>query len=105
MSDSPCVNGEETTRKPKSAPLRFLHRSILAGPFLVWIGCVGLEVDDSTAGTPLHSERGGIGLQASSKVGSQAELATFVSPSQVIDARRSLAVTETAILSQFTLPA
>jgi hypothetical protein len=44
--------------------------------------------------TPLHSERGGIGI-------TKQELGAGVS----LNARRSLAVTETAILSQFTLQA
>jgi hypothetical protein len=60
-------------------------------------GCQGI-IDDAdaggTSGAP-HSDRAGIGLGTASQ--------EIVSPSQVIDARRSVAVTETAILSQFTL--
>ncbi|WNG58477.1 hypothetical protein F0U59_29830 [Archangium gephyra] len=53
------------------------------------------EKDESHPETSPHSERGGIGLQRTSQA--------LVSPSQIVTARRSLAVTETAILSQFSL--
>lgn len=49
---------------------------------------------EEPAEAPLHSERGGIGVAAQ-------ELSQ--TPVPALDARRSLAVTETAILSQFTL--
>ena len=61
------------------------------------LGCQGGDVGEPESTTPLHSERGGIGLQTRTQA--------VVSPSQVINSRRSLAVTEQAITSQFTLSA
>lgn len=59
------------------------------------MGCQVPGAEEASVQRPPHSERGGIGVQKVSQA--------MVSPSQVINARRSLAVTETAILSQFTL--
>ena len=62
-------------------------------------GQEALEVEEAPVSRPLHSERGGIGLSmelpASEGVSAQA---------QVVDIRRSLAVTDKSILAQFTLP-
>jgi hypothetical protein len=62
------------------------------------LGCGALDGDEGSlpASSP-HSERGGIGLNQATQA--------VVSPSQVINARRSLAVTEQTITSQFTLSA
>ncbi len=58
-------------------------------------GCQSAS-EEEVPQTPLHSERGGIGVTAGA-LGS--------TPVPTMDARRSLAVTETAIVSQFTLAA
>jgi hypothetical protein len=71
---------------------------------VAWVACVSMGLvacgESPSWGTdegqeePLHSDRGGIGI-------TEQELGAGVS----LNARRSLAVTETAILSQFTLQA
>ncbi len=67
---------------------------------LVASGCAALEGEGATSAEPPgaspHSDRGGVGLGMSTQA---------ISPSQVISERRSLAVTEQAILSQFSLTA
>ncbi len=76
------------------------HRSVLMLALTtltaLWAGCHPPDSGDDASSTP-HSERGGIGMQTRTQ--------EIVSPSQVVDARKSLAVTETAILANFTLPA
>jgi len=64
---------------------------------VLWSGCLPLALGDTAIVEAPNSERGGIGVSTVSQ--------EVVSPSQVIDARRSLAVTDTAILSQFSLTA
>lgn len=57
----------------------------------------GLDTQEASDGQPApHSERAGIGLEASRSSGRVSALSTTIDP------RRSLAVTETAILSGFT---
>lgn len=61
------------------------------------VGCQGAVAGAADTNAPLYSERNRSGVQTRSQA--------VVSPSQVINARRSLAVTEQAITSQFTLSA
>lgn len=64
------------------------------------MGCLAPELGEGSAGgspSSDRSDRGDVGLSSTSQA--------VVSPSQVIDARRSVAVTDAAILSQFSLVA
>ena len=82
--------------------LRLLGGLLCSAVTLTAAGCSELDLGgggaspDGAVVSP-HSERGGIGLGTTSQ--------GLVSPSQTINARRSLAVTELGILSQFPLPA
>lgn len=59
-------------------------------------GCASLDASGADdPGEALHSERNGIGLGTTSQA--------VVSPSQVVDTRKSIVVTDTAVLSQFPL--
>jgi hypothetical protein len=61
------------------------------------MGCLVPEIGEGSPGGSLPSDRGDVGLSSTSQA--------VVSPSQVIDARRSVAITDAAILSQFSLVA
>ncbi len=66
---------------------------------MFWTGCQALDIEsggDASTAAP-HSERDGLGLSTQRQA--------VVSPSQTIDARRSVAVTDAAILTQFSLTA
>ena len=78
---------------------RALASSALAALAMSWTGCQMLGSADGNTGPSgaIHSERDGLGLSSTTQA--------VVSPSQVIDARRSVAVTDTTILAQFSLPA
>ncbi len=65
--------------------------------FLTCMGCVAPELGEGAPAGALPSDRGEVGLSSTSQA--------VVSPSQVIDARRSVAVTDAAILSRFSLVA
>ncbi len=69
----------------------------IASLALAGAACDSLGVEEGSAAAAPHSDRGGIGLSTVTQ--------GVVSPSQVINQRRSLAVTEQAIMSQFTLVA
>jgi hypothetical protein len=62
---------------------------------LAGVGCSSFGIEEGSASPAPHSDRGGIGLSTVSQ--------GVVSPSQVINARRSLAVTDQTITTQFTL--
>src|ERR1044071_7425331 len=62
--------------------------------FLTCMGCLVPEIGEGSPGGSLPSDRGDVGLSSTSQA--------VVSPSQVIDARRSVAITDAAILSQFS---
>lgn len=59
-------------------------------------GCAAEAPDEGAAGEAPHSERAGLGL---------AEVQQALGPGALVDARRSLAVTDTAALAPFTLTA
>ena len=64
---------------------------------MFWTGCqmLGIESGGGASSPAPHSERDGLGLSTQRQA--------IVSPSQTIDARRSVAVTDTAILAEFSL--
>src|SRR5262245_37039908 len=59
--------------------------------------CQGPEEGGEALSSSRESERGGIAMQS--------RVDALASPSQVVDARKSLAVTDAAILANFPLPA
>ncbi|WP_164011251.1 hypothetical protein [Pyxidicoccus trucidator] len=74
-------------------------RAALAAGALLWVGCQGQDLDEPAAGdkTPI-SDRGEMGVTNRSREQGLGSL----SP-QTVDARRSVVVTEAAILANFTL--
>lgn len=69
----------------------------MTASFLTCMGCLAPELGEGSPGGSLPSDRGEVGLSSTSQA--------VVSPSQVIDARKSVAITDAAILSQFSLVA
>ncbi len=74
-------------------------RAALAAGALLWVGCQGQEPDEApgTDKTPI-SDRGEMGVTSRSR----SQALNSLQP-QTVDARRSVVVTETAILANFTL--
>jgi hypothetical protein len=75
--------------------LRAIGAFAFATLSLAGTGCQSFGVEEGSASAAPHSDRGGIGLSTVTQ--------GVVSPSQVVNTRRSLGVTDQAITSQFTL--
>ncbi|WP_164011241.1 hypothetical protein [Pyxidicoccus trucidator] len=73
-------------------------RALLAAGTVMWVGCQPPEAAEAESSSAPYSERGGIGVASASREQGLATLAP-----QTVDGRKSVVVTDAAILAHFTL--